>query len=112
MFTPAQFSIAHNGFSVLRKSIIYKILALFLWPCYQLDMSIMKTREPWNTIKQEFLKDLIELYKKHDVSISHEDSWGCFQLEKLTQSNVDWITAASTPDDYIPEQESAFKPTE
>ena len=39
----------------------------------------------------EFLKELVELYKKHNLSISHEDSHGNFIIESYNQENVNWL---------------------
>ncbi len=45
-------------------------------------------------VGQDFLRELVALYRKYNVSISHEDSQGAFLLEKLTSSNIDWILGA------------------
>ncbi len=39
----------------------------------------------------EFLKELVELYKKHNLSISHEDKHGNFIIEEYAEENVKWI---------------------
>ena len=39
----------------------------------------------------EFLKELVELYKKHNLSISHEDSHGNFIIESYDQENIKWL---------------------
>lgn len=41
-----------------------------------------------------FYRELIALYKKYDISISHEDSQGCFIIENYNEHNVDWIMDA------------------
>ena len=41
-----------------------------------------------------FYRDLIALYKKYGISISHEDSHGSFIIENYNEHNVDWIMDA------------------
>ena len=43
---------------------------------------------------RSFYKELIALYKKYDLSISHEDSHGGFIIENYNEHNVDWIMDA------------------
>lgn len=43
---------------------------------------------------RSFYKELIDLYKKYDLSISHEDSHGSFIIENYNGNNVDWIMDA------------------
>lgn len=43
---------------------------------------------------KRFYKELIALYKKYDLSISHEDSHGSFIIENYNGNNVDWIMDA------------------
>lgn len=43
---------------------------------------------------KRFYKELIALYKKYDLSISHEDSQGGFIIENYNKHNVDWIMDA------------------
>ena len=38
-----------------------------------------------------FIKDIIEVYRKHGLGISHEDSHGAFIIEELNQDLIDWI---------------------
>lgn len=42
-----------------------------------------------------FYKELIALYKKYNLSISHEDSQGSFIIENYNENNVDWIMDAN-----------------
>lgn len=39
----------------------------------------------------DFLYDVIEISKKHGLSISHEDSQGAFIIEKYSDENIEWI---------------------
>lgn len=41
-----------------------------------------------------FYRELIALYKKYGISISHEDSQGGFIIENYNEHNVDWIIDA------------------
>jgi hypothetical protein len=38
-----------------------------------------------------FLCDIEKVYRKYDLSISHEDSHGSFIIEKFDQYNLDWL---------------------
>jgi hypothetical protein len=41
-----------------------------------------------------FLNEIIEVCKKHNLSISHEDRYGNFEIEKLSQINIRWLLNA------------------
>ena len=41
-----------------------------------------------------FLDDIIEVYRKHNLSLSHEDCHGAFQIEPYDQLNIDWLCEA------------------
>jgi len=41
-----------------------------------------------------FIDDIIRVYKKHDMSISHEDSHGAFIVTDLTNYNILWLKEA------------------
>lgn len=43
---------------------------------------------------KEFLEELIRLYEKYDVSISHQDYHGAFIIMDNDKENVDWIKDA------------------
>ena len=43
---------------------------------------------------RSFYKELIALYKKYELSISHEDSHGGFIIDNYNEHNVDWIMDA------------------
>ena len=42
---------------------------------------------------QSFLNDIIEVYKKHGLSLSHEDSQGAFIIDEFKEDNVRWLLA-------------------
>ena len=41
-----------------------------------------------------FLKEILEVYEKHGLSISHEDGHGAFIVEQDSQDNRKWIMEA------------------
>ncbi len=41
-----------------------------------------------------FLEELFELYKKHDLSIAHEDDQGGFIIESYKSENIEWMKHA------------------
>lgn len=41
-----------------------------------------------------FIEELIKLYKKHRLSISHEDNHGAFIISSYSKENEDWIREA------------------
>jgi len=42
-----------------------------------------------------FLEDLEKLCRIHNVSISHEDTHGSFELEEFDEHNIQWINRAN-----------------
>ena len=46
-----------------------------------------------------FLAEVIEVSKKHGLSIGHEDSHGGFLVHKFSQGNADWLMAADDETD-------------
>jgi len=42
-----------------------------------------------------FYKDIIAVYKKHNLSISHEDGHGNFEIEENNQFNMEWLVTAN-----------------
>ncbi len=41
-----------------------------------------------------FLKDIVEVYKKHGLSLVHEDHNGSFEIEDYNEDNVFWVMSA------------------
>ncbi len=41
-----------------------------------------------------FLADIVEVYRKHGLSLSHEDSQGGFEVEPLSEYNIRWLSQA------------------
>lgn len=50
--------------------------------------------EAYNPAIDAFIKDLVDVYKKHGLSISHEDEHGEFRIELYSDDNVEWISGA------------------
>lgn len=44
---------------------------------------------------RDFKNEVIELMKKYNLSISHEDSHGGFIIERYDEYNVEWFKDAS-----------------
>ena len=43
---------------------------------------------------KDFIDEVIAAYKKHGLSISHEDTQGAFVIQKFSEANVSWLRAA------------------
>ncbi len=41
-----------------------------------------------------FLKDIVEVYKKHGLSLAHEDHNGSFEIEDYNEDNVYWVMSS------------------
>jgi len=41
-----------------------------------------------------FIKDIVEVCKKHKLSISHEDGHGAFMIEEYNEYNIHWLEDA------------------
>lgn len=39
----------------------------------------------------DFLDDIIRVYQKHDMALSHEDTHGAFVVTELTKYNILWL---------------------
>lgn len=44
---------------------------------------------------EQFLKEIENVCKKHNMSISHEDGHGAFIIEKFYESNIKWLKEAA-----------------
>lgn len=44
---------------------------------------------------EAFIDDLIEVYKKHGLSLSHQDTEGAFIVEPISQNNITWLQQAN-----------------
>jgi hypothetical protein len=42
----------------------------------------------------DFLKEIVEVCRRWNMSIGHEDSQGAFKIYKFDQDNVDWLMDA------------------
>lgn len=43
-----------------------------------------------------FIEEIISVCKKHNLSISHEDGHGAFEIEPYSKENVDWLRQANS----------------
>ena len=41
-----------------------------------------------------FLSDLVEVYRRHGMSLAHEDGHGAFIVEPLSEANINWLNEA------------------
>ena len=53
-----------------------------------------KSKEVENLKVDEFINDIIDVYKKHNLSIGHEDDFGSFEIENISDNNIEWIQEA------------------
>ena len=58
-----------------------------------------KGRNIENAKIDAFLAEVIEVSKKHGLSIGHEDSHGSFLVHKFTQDNADCLMASADETD-------------
>jgi hypothetical protein len=58
----------------------------------------------WNTKQKKhaespavdaFLAEVIEVCRKHGLSISHEDTGGSFEVRQFNQRDSDWLLSAN-----------------
>lgn len=47
-----------------------------------------------NTNIDLFFEELIKLYEKYNLTISHEDGHGSFIIDNYNEFSIDWIKAA------------------
>ena len=50
--------------------------------------------ESENEKAEAFLKDIVAVYKKHGLSLGHEDHHGSFEIEDFKEDNVLWVMSA------------------
>lgn len=48
---------------------------------------------------EEFLNDLVEVCRKHNKSLSHEDTHGAFQVVPFDEAYVRWLKEAYWSED-------------
>ena len=44
--------------------------------------------------RESFIDDIITVYKRYNLSLSHEDTQGAFKIERLNDENVAWLKEA------------------
>lgn len=47
----------------------------------------------------DFYNDIDEVCKKHNLSISHEDVYGAFEIEEYDEQNILWLKGAALKDE-------------
>jgi hypothetical protein len=54
-----------------------------------------KRRQSMSVMRQvdEFLEDIVKVYKKHGLSLAHEDGHGSFIVEPYSEKNIEWLNA-------------------
>lgn len=63
---------------------------------------MMKNRTYWhkndnsapNSAVDAFIDDVIDVCKKHGMSIAHEDNHGAFIIEDYSDINIEWLENA------------------
>jgi hypothetical protein len=65
---------------------------------------VLMEKETWDLVKSkhiktpkkmiDFFNDIEEVYKKHNLSISHEDGHGAFIIEEYDEFNIQWLKRA------------------
>lgn len=56
--------------------------------------SATQNTEVENAKIDAFLAEVIEVSKKHGLSISHEDAHGAFEVKEFSESSADWLMNA------------------
>jgi hypothetical protein len=41
-----------------------------------------------------FIADILSVYRKHNMSISHEDEHGAFVIQPISDINIEWLENA------------------
>ena len=47
-----------------------------------------------NAKADNFINDIIKVCKTHDLSLSHEDFHGAFQIDSFKSRNIEWLKRA------------------
>jgi hypothetical protein len=47
-----------------------------------------------NAAVDAFISDLVAVCRKHNMSISHEDGHGAFEIESFSKDNIEWLSEA------------------
>lgn len=57
------------------------------------DASLMLTEDQQRQVR--FLREVVALSRKYGVSLSHEDGHGGFEVETLSEYNLEWLAEAA-----------------
>ena len=52
------------------------------------------TNSPSKAEKLAFFEDILEVYKKHRLTISHEDYHGAFEIVPYDNKDIQWLREA------------------
>lgn len=44
--------------------------------------------------RASFIGEILDVYSRHGLSLSHEDSYGAFLIDKWREENVAWLLGA------------------
>lgn len=44
--------------------------------------------------ERQFFEEILEVYKKYNLSIAHEDHGGAFIIDDYRESNIKWLEQA------------------
>jgi len=56
--------------------------------------NLQKKKNIENKKVDEFLDEILAVFKKHNMSLAHEDAEGSFMVENYNSENIDWISTA------------------
>ena len=48
----------------------------------------------------QFLNDIIKVYKCHNLLLAHEDTQGAFIIQEFKEENVNWLKDSYFDNDY------------
>jgi hypothetical protein len=62
---------------------------------YQGDWPYKYVGDVENAAVDAFLAEVVEVCRKHGMSISHEDGHGSFEIVAFSDENAEWLMAAA-----------------
>ncbi|WP_405101573.1 hypothetical protein [Oceanobacillus sp. FSL H7-0719] len=70
-----------------------------------IERTALEEKETWNNREGrnvemskdmlEFLKDIEKICKKHNMTLSHEDTHGSFEVTEYDEDNLQWLAWAN-----------------
>jgi len=64
--------------------------------------NIQKLQSLENHKVDKFISEVIELSKRHNLSLAHEDKQGAFIIEQFKPENITWLETASDNTEATP----------